>query len=227
MSQVKRIFTHKFSDGKLLKEALSHPSLSSEQRPAPPDNQRLEYLGDAVLELVISDILFQRFPDSQEGVLTKLRASVVSRQALCGIAQRHCLGSALLMSKGEESSGGRVRASNLADAVEALIGALYLDAGFDAAKNAILEVFAPELEALDPKFAQASNSKGTLQEILQQITPEPPIYKIVSEDGPPHNRIFASEVNWCGKLLGRGEGSSKKISEIEAACVALEARAWE
>lgn len=226
MNQVKRILTHQFSNEELLKEALSHPSISSEKRPAPQDNQRLEYLGDAVLELIISDYLFNRFPDCQEGVLTKLRASIVSRQALCAVAQRYDFGSVLSMSKGEESSGGRTRASNLADAVEAVIGALFIDAGFEKTKSAVLKVFAPELEALDPQTAQASNSKGALQEILQQIAPESPAYTISKEDGPPHDRVFSAEVTWCGKILGKGIGSSKKIAETEAASAALAAKLW-
>lgn len=226
MNQVKRILTHQFSDSELLKEALSHPSLSSEQRPAPPDNQRLEYLGDAVLELIISDYLYQQFPNCQEGVLTKLRASIVSRQALSNVAQRYDFGSVLAMSRGEESSGGRTRASNLADAVEAVIGALFVDAGFERTKTAVLKVFAPELEALDPQFAQASNSKGALQEILQKIAPESPIYTIVKEEGPPHDRIFFAEVTWRKIHLGCGEGASKKIAEMEAANAALEGKKW-
>lgn len=227
MNRVKRILTHQFSNKELLQEALSHPSLSSEKRPAPPDNQRLEYLGDAVLELVISDYLYKRFPDCQEGVLTKLRASVVSRQALCAVAQRYDFGNSLSMSKGEESSGGRTRASNLADAVEAVIGALFIDAGFERAKSAVLKVFAPELDALDPVSAQASNSKGALQEVLQQIAPESPIYRIINEDGPPHERVFTSEVTWCGKTLGSGTGPSKKIADAAAAAAALGAKLWE
>ena len=227
VNQVKRILTHQFSNTELLKEALSHPSVSSEKRPAPPDNQRLEYLGDAVLELIISDYLFNRFPDCQEGVLTKLRASIVSRQALCAIAQRYHFGDSLSMSKGEELSGGRTRASNLADAVEAVIGALYMDAGFERTKIAVLKVFAPELEALDPQSAQASNSKGALQEILQKKAPESPIYSIVKVEGPPHDRIFSSEVTWREKRLGTGKGASKKTAEADAAAAALEARLWE
>lgn len=227
MNQVKRILTHQFSNTELLKEALSHPSLSSEKRPAPPDNQRLEYLGDAVLELIISEFLYNRFPDCQEGVLTKLRASIVSRQALSAVAQRYDFGEVLTMSKGEESSGGRTRASNLADAVEAVIGALFMDAGFERTKTAVLKVFAPELEALDPQFAQASNSKGALQEILQKIVPESPVYTIIKEEGPPHNRVFSSEVTWCGKALAMGTGASKKIAETDAAALALKGKLWE
>lgn len=227
MTALQETLSYTFSDEQLLKEALSHPSLSSEMRPAPPDNQRLEYLGDAVIELITSDYLYRTFPKCQEGVLTKLRASVVSKAALAQIARRLKIGESLLFSRGEESSGGRERASNLADALEAVIGAIYLDAGHDRARELVLDIFKPELSALDPKSAQASNSKGALQEILQQIAPESPNYEIVNEEGPPHDRAFTSKVTWCGKTLGSGTGPSKKISEIAAAAVALETRGWE
>ncbi|MDB4541508.1 ribonuclease III [Akkermansiaceae bacterium] len=227
MTALQETLSYTFSDEQLLKEALSHPSLSSEMRPAPPDNQRLEYLGDAVIELITSDYLYRTFPNCQEGLLTKLRASIVSKTGLAQVARRLKIGESLMFSRGEESSGGRERASNLADALEAIIGAIYLDAGHDRARELVVGIFEPELLALDPESAQASNSKGTLQEILQQIAPESPNYEMVSEEGPPHDRTFTSKVTWCGKTLGSGTGASKKVSEIAAAVVALETRGWD
>ena len=168
-----------FKSQTLLDEALSHPSLSSEIRPAPPDNQRLEYLGDAVVELVISTYLYRRFPEFQEGVLTKLRASVVSKPALAAAARTIELGSALFMSNGESGSGGRHRDSNLADALEAILGAIYLDSGLEAAKEVALQLLSNQLEILNPQKAQG-NAKGQLQEILQQLNPEAPVYEAVS-----------------------------------------------
>ncbi len=215
-----------FEDQQLLKEALSHPSLSSEIRPTPADNQRLEYLGDAVLELAVTTYLYHRYPDLKEGLLTKLRASVVSKPALAGAARRLDLGSALFMSNGEDGSGGRDRPSNLADAAEALFGAIYLDTGMARAREVILQILAPELEKLDPATAQG-NSKGELQEILQKITPESPLYEVQSEKGPPHARVFVSTVSWQGLELGSGSGHSKKISEAAAAQDALTKRLWE
>ncbi len=206
--------------------ALSHPSLSSEIRPAPPDNQRLEYLGDAVLELTISTHLYQRFPDLKEGSLTQLRASLVSKPALASAARQINLGSALLMSNGEDGSGGRERDSNLADAFESIAGAIYLDSGLESATIVILQLLSTQLEDLNPANAQG-NSKGELQEILQQITPEAPIYKVLKEEGPPHDRIFLCVVIWQDKELGQGTGHSKKAAEAEAAHSALEARVWE
>ena len=218
--------SYQFQNSSLLKEAFSHPSLSSEIRPAPPDNQRLEYLGDAVLELITTDYLFKRFSDLPEGPLTKLRASIVSKPSLATVASRLGLGEALFMSNGEASSGGRERPSNLADVLEAVIGAIYLDSGLEVAMKVVTSVLQPEFEALDPQTAQVANSKGRLQEILQQITSEAPSYKVVSEEGPPHARIFTSEVNWGGKVLGSGEGPSKKIAETEAATAALNSGVW-
>lgn len=216
---------YKFKSETLLKEALSHPSLSSEIRPAPPDNQRLEYLGDAVVELVVSSHLYHRFPEFQEGVLTKLRASVVSKPALAAAARTIDLGSALFMSNGESGSGGRDRDSNLADAVEAILGAIYLDSGLEAAREVGLQLLSDQLENLNPKRAQG-NSKGELQEILQQLTPQAPAYKVISEEGPPHDRTFICEVTWKNKTLGKGRGPSKKSAEAEAAQDALEGKRW-
>lgn len=206
-------------------EALSHPSLSSEIRPAPPDNQRLEYLGDAVVELVISTYLYRRFPEFQEGVLTKLRASVVSKPALAAAARTIDLGSALFMSNGESGSGGRHRDSNLADALEAILGAIYLDSGLEAAKEVALQLLSNQLEILNPQKAQG-NAKGQLQEILQQLNPEAPVYEVISEEGPPHDRTFVCEVTWKGKHLGQGSGPSKKSAEAQAAQAALNAPIW-
>ena len=206
-------------------EALSHPSLSSEIRPAPPDNQRLEYLGDAVVELVISTYLYRRFPKFQEGVLTKLRASVVSKPALAAAARTIDLGSALFMSNGESGSGGRHRDSNLADALEAILGAIYLDSGLEAAKEVALQLLSNQLEILNPQKAQG-NAKGQLQEILQQLNPEAPVYEVISEEGPPHDRTFVCEVTWKGKHLGQGSGPSKKSAEAQAAQAALNAPIW-
>ncbi len=215
-----------FRNKELLKEALSHPSLSSEIRPAPPDNQRLEYLGDAVLELVISTYLFHRFPDLKEGPLTKLRASLVSRPALARAARTIALGEVLFMSNGESGSGGRKRDSNLADAFESIAGAIYLDGGLDAANEFILHLLAPQLENLST-YPALGNAKGELQELLQKTSPESPVYHTLSEEGPPHNRTFLCNVVWQGQELGRGNGPSKKSAEFAAARAALEHRVWQ
>ena len=215
-----------FQNKELLKEALSHPSLSSEIRPAPPDNQRLEYLGDAVIELTVSSYLYHRFPDFKEGPLTKLRASVVSRPALANAARSISLGETLFMSNGEAGSGGRKRDSNLADAFESIAGAIYLDGGLDAAREFILTLLAPQLDNLNPTRARG-NAKGELQELLQKKSPKSPVYRVLSESGPPHDRTYVCAVIWNDCEIGQGSGSSKKMAEAEAARVALEARCWE
>jgi len=214
-----------FKNKELLTQALSHPSLSSEIRPAPVDNQRLEFLGDAVLELAITDYLFHHFPDLKEGLLTKLRASIVSKPALAKAARRIQLGEALFLSNGEEGSGGRQRASNLADAMESLFGAIYLDENMTRAAQIVLQLMGPELALLDPD-TNHGNSKGELQETLQQISPLAPIYEIQKEDGPPHARTFISTVSWKEQTLGKGQGPSKKTSEIAAAAAALKLKLW-
>lgn len=217
---------YQFRDKSLLKEALSHPSLSSEIRPAPPDNQRLEYLGDAVVELAVSTHLYHRFPELEEGPLTKMRASVVSKAALAAAARSMGLGRALVMSNGEESSGGRERSSNLADAFESVAGAIYLDGGLEPAQEMILRVLAPQLENLNPAQAHG-NLKGELQEILQKLSHESPVYQVLDEKGPPHNRTFICIVTWQGRQIGEGSGPSKKLAETEAARAALTRRLWE
>lgn len=225
MNRLEEVLGYQFKNAELLKEAVSHPSLSSEARPAPPDNQRLEYLGDAVLELIISCHLFHTFPECQEGPLTKLRASIVSRAALAKVGKRLELGRELLLSRGEESSGGRSRASNLADTVEAILGAVYLDGGFEAARDFVLRHMKPELSHLDPSEAHG-NTKGALQEILQAVTPEAPTYSVLEENGPPHDRTYLCQVSWLGEELGRGTGPSKKVAESRAAAAALKQERW-
>ncbi len=226
MVDLEQRLNYQFSEPGLLVEALSHPSLSSEKRPAPPDNQRLEYLGDAVIELVITNHLFHRFSDLKEGLLTKLRASLVSRPTLARAAGRVYLGEALHLSNGEASSGGRERSSNLADAFEAVMGAVYLDGGLTAATDVVLQLLAPELKDLKLDTTQG-NFKGELQEALQKITPESPHYTVTDQDGPPHQRTFTVAVIWQQTTLGTGKGPSKKKAESDAARNALQTRIWE
>ena len=217
---------YKFRNGLLLAEALTHPSLSLERRDFPFDNQRLEFLGDAVLQLVITEQLYRLFPDFSEGRLTKLRTRIVSRPALKQLALNIGLGECLMMGRGEESSGGRERASTLADAFESIVGAIYLDGGFDAARNFLMRATLDEFERIadDP---EEINPKGVLQEVLQSIRPEAPGYETIESEGPAHSRIFLCRVVWHGSELGRGRGMSKKQAQVAAACDALERRDWE
>lgn len=217
---------YKFRNGLLLAEALTHPSISLERKNYPFDNQRLEFLGDAVIQVVVTEHLFRLFPDFSEGRLTKLRTRIVSRVALKERALAIDLGSYLMMGRGEEASGGRERASTLADAFEAVVGAIYLDGGFEASRIFILrqmeEVFA-DLESQPEEI----NPKGYLQEMLQSITPHAPQYELLAQTGPEHSKKFLCRVVWNDLELGRGEGLSKKEAQVAAAEIALRDRLWE
>lgn len=223
---LEKMIAYTFKDEKLLERALAHPSLSSEIRPAPPDNQRLEFLGDAILDLIISEELYHRHPRYKEGQLTKIRASIVSRPALAAVARRLDLGKELKMSRGEESSGGRVRDSNLSDTMESVIGAVYLDSDLPTCAQFVLRIFQAELDNIHPDL-NSDNPKGALQEALQANSDRSPTYHIISEEGPPHLRLYRAEVHWSEQKLGTGEGTSKKSAEIAAAQNALCEKNWE
>jgi ribonuclease III len=211
-----------FRDRNLLQVALTHPSLAHELGPRACDNQRLEFLGDAVLQLVVTRELYDRFPDSGEGPLTKARAHMVNRRTLAGHGRQLALGSLLRMSRGEESSGGRQRQSAQADAFEALLGAICLDGGYDAARIVVLRLFGEALGHLI-RIPNVENPKGELQELLQAQSNEAPRYTLESVAGPDHDRVFVCAVTHAGVELGRGSGKSKKEAEAHAAVAALRA----
>jgi ribonuclease-3 len=217
---------YKFRNSLLLAEALTHPSLGHEAQRYHFDYQRLEFLGDAVLQLVITEYLFIHFQAEAEGQLTKLRSRLVSRDALRTHAAALDLGHYILMGRGEEASGGRERTSTLADAFEALIGALYLDGGLHVAKNFILTQTRDDLAKLTEEPVDF-NPKGDLQELLQSISPRSPVYELLSQTGPEHEKTFVSEVLWEGIVLGQGSGRSKKQAETAAALEALQLKRWE
>src|SRR5216117_522071 len=217
---------YKFRNSLLLAEALTHPSLGHEAQRYHFDYQRLEFLGDAVLQLVITEYLFRNFRIEAEGQLTKLRSRLVSREALRMHAAALDLGRYILMGRGEEASGGRERTSTLADAFEALIGALYLDGGLEVAKNFILTQTRADLEELAEKPVDI-NLKGDLQELLQSISLQSPMYELVSQSGPEHEKTFVSQVVWEGIVLGQGSGRSKKQAETVAALEAMQLKRWE
>ena len=226
MNPLENRIGYKFRNSLLLAEALTHPSLSFERKTFHFDNQRLEFLGDAVLQLVITHHLYRLFPAFSEGQLTKLRSRLVSREGLKRHAVTLGLGGYLMLGRGEEASQGRERASTLADAFEALVGAIYLDSDLETVRRFILRVAGDELGALAREPAE-HNPKGELQEVLQAISPQSPAYEVVSETGPDHRKEFICRVLWEGRELGRGSGQSKKQAEINAAARALELRAWQ
>lgn len=216
---------YKFRNSLLLAEALTHSSLGHETQRRHFDNQRLEYLGDAVLQLVVTEYLFKRFPEFTEGQLTKLRSRLVSREGLKLHALAIGLGQYLMMGRGEESSGGRERASILADAFEALIGAMYLDSNLESVRKFILMIADSDLQNL-MEHPLELNPKGQLQEILQAISPQSPQYRIVAQEGPEHEKAFVAEVHWEGILMGKGNGMSKKQAETAAALNAMSNKRW-
>lgn len=210
-----------FRDENLLRLALTHPSIAHESGVATAHNQRLEFLGDAVLQLVLTRELYEKFPAFGEGPLTKARAKLVNRRALAERGRPLDLGPHLILSRGEEISGGRERGSALADAFEALLGAVFLDGGFEAAREFILREFATVLGSLS-ELPNIENPKGELQELLQARSEHAPQYQFVSASGADHDRDFECAVLHEGVELARGRGKSKKAAESDAAAAALQ-----
>jgi ribonuclease-3 len=217
---------HKFRNSLLLAEALTHPSLGHETQRHHFDNQRLEFLGDAVLQLIMTEHLYTMFPREAEGRLTKLRSRLVSREALRGHAVKLDLGQFLMMGRGEEACGGRTRTSTLADAFEALLGAIYLDTDLETARRFVITLAAPDLAQIEVEPIDI-NPKGHLQEALQAISPRSPVYELLSESGREHEKTFIVRVVWEGKTLGEGTGRSKKQAETAAAIEAMTKKSWE
>jgi ribonuclease III len=207
----------------LFGQALVHSSYLHEHRAeARSHNERLEYLGDAVVSLVISAALYERRPADDEGALSARRAAIVSTTGLARLAARLELGTWLLLGEGESQRGGRLRPSLLASAFEAVAGAIYLDLGFEAARAWITTVAAPEL-ASDAALGSLKSPKSRLQEYTQRVAGERPAYRLVDVSGPDHERVFRVEVSVGGEVVGRGEGSSRRIAETLAASSAIDA----
>ena len=215
------IVDYSFQDRGLLFRAFRHPSYVYESDdPRLSDNQRLEFLGDAVINLAISHLLMESFPEMKEGELSKHRASLVSESGLYPIACELQIGNYLLLGKGEERSQGRKKPSILTDALEALIGAVYLDGGFSSSLRVIAKLFSPALNkiGLGKPFV---DYKTDLQEYSQEALQSTPEYRLEKEIGPDHNKTFHVAVYLKGELMGRGKGKSKKEAERESAKEAL------
>jgi len=219
---------HCFQDVTLLDMALTHPSWRNEHSPGQADNQRLEFLGDAVIGLVITQELVQRLPQRCEGELTVLKSQLVRESSLAALAEELMVGQALRLGRGEDQSGGRQRVSVLADAMEALLGAVFLDAGYEKTREVVLELFGRALVAVIsqveapglPLSATTANWKTAVQELLQRLGTQPPVYTLVAEEGPVHTRRFRVEATTLlgvQTLAAMGEGASKKAAENEAA----------
>jgi len=217
-----KIIGYKFSNKKILKEALTHSSYANENKEKELQfNERLEFLGDSVLSLSVSTYIFNKFSDFPEGELAKMRAVIVSAPILAEVAKRIELGQFLFLGKGEEMTGGRERDSILADTMEAIFGALYLDQGFAAASDFILDLLKIDIINV-AEGNHIQDYKTMLQEVIQENGNHRPEYEVVDEEGPDHNKTFIVAVKLNEDSLGSGQGSSKKEAEQEAAKVALD-----
>lgn len=218
--ELEKAIGYKFRKRKLLEAALMHRSFRFENDDITTDNQRLEFLGDAILGFVIAAHLYEKFDDKDEGFLTSLRSQTTSGKVLAEVAAEAQLGKFLKMGRGEEQSGGRERPSNLADGLEALIAAAYFDGGLKALQKIFKKLFIPRIESLTGDV-WADNPKGRLQEYAQRKWKTGPRYRFVEKHGPPHAAVFTVAVDLPGGTCGIGTGSSKREAETHAAMQAL------
>jgi ribonuclease-3 len=224
MSELEKRIGYEFKDKELLERALTHSSYTNGK--SKKSNERLEFLGDSVLSLVVSEYLYTNFMEMSEGQLTKIRAGIVCENSLYPFAKEIDLGSAIYLGKGEENTGGRDRRSILADAFEALIAAIYLDGGLEEARRFILR-FVPKPEQIQEGKATLGDYKTILQEIIQQNPEEHVTYELAEESGLAHNKTFVSNVLLNGQVIGTGEGGSKKEAEQNAAKAAIRLMGYE
>ena len=218
LSVLQEALGYKFKDRTLLLRCLTH--VSYERKKGEGHNEVLEFLGDAVLDLAVSDLLIRRYPEKSEGVLSKMRAALVNSTVLAEKAAQLDFGPLLRVGKGEELSGGRAKSSILAGAFEAILGGVYQDGGYEAAREVVERFFAGDVTG---KTLGQHDYKTRLQEISQMLFHALPSYRIVSETGPDHEKSFVTEIAVAGNVLGTGSGKSKKQSEQEAAKKALDA----
>jgi ribonuclease-3 len=221
---------YRFRNDRLLEEAVTHKSYVNEQRPASgADNERLEFLGDAVLSLVVSEQLAVLLPHAPEGALSKHKARLVSESMLAGVAKRLDLGACLRLGRGEEVSRGREKESLLADAVEAVIAAVHLDGGLDSSRRVVAKLFEREFSQVASRqhLPGEDDYKTQVQEWCQRRFDSLPSYAVVRESGPDHDKVFDVEVTVNGEVVGRGRGRSKKEAEQSAAKQALQLAARE
>ena len=207
-----------FSNFSLLTVALTHRSYANEHQDGSEDNERLEYLGDAVLDFIVAEWAYRHFPELPEGDLTKIRAHLVRNENLARFAQQIDLGGVLRLGRGEKTTGGNHRESVLGSAFEALLGAIYLDANFEKVKNFVLPFVDPSLESI---LEEINDPKSQLQEQTQALKLGAPVYRVIGTNGPDHARTYEVEVEVAGEVKGRGTGSSKSNAEREAARDAL------
>ncbi len=218
MKALQENLKYSFKNEKLLINALTHSSYANEARNEGSSNERLEFLGDSVLSIIVSEYIYKRFKNQPEGELTKLRAALVCEKSLCSFSRELELGKYLRLGKGEEKSGGRERDSILADAFEAVLAAIYLDSGYETAKAFVMRFITDELQHTELEF---KDYKTTLQEIIQRNPEENVSYSLTGQSGPDHNKVFEVEVLLNSNVIGKGKGKSKKQAEQAAAKEAL------
>jgi ribonuclease-3 len=211
----------KFNNQNLFDQAFTHRSFLNETKEQVDSNERLEFLGDSIISFVVSEYLYNKYPDFDEGVLTNLRSLLVNTKSLANIAEKLDFGNYLKLSKGEEESRGRQNQSLLADSFEAFLGALFIDQGIENTKAFILEIFIPMTDELI-KESSFKDPKSLLQEYVQSKKQNSPVYKVVSEAGPAHNRTFTMGVYVNNEQIATGEGKSKQEAEESAAKLALD-----
>lgn len=220
IQQLQANIPYHFSQVKLLQAAMTHSSYANEQQADIEHNERLEFLGDAVLELCISQMLYTRFPSTREGELTAMRSKLVNQDTLAFLARKIGIDRCIVLGKGEESQGGRERDSLLSDAFEALLGAVFLDGGFTAAFTVVEGLFRASLPQRSGKVKSKDN-KSLLQELTQQLFKDRPVYSLVSSLGPEHDKVFTVRLELPDKREFTAEGSSVKRAEQNAAHMAL------
>ncbi|MBR6510255.1 MAG: ribonuclease III [Clostridia bacterium] len=219
MKEFEKKLGYTFKNPNLLLNALTHSSYANETRNGISSNERLEFLGDSVLSVIVSDYIFKEFSKIPEGELTKLRASLVCEKSLCGFSRELNLGKYLKLGKGEDKGGGRERDSILADAFEAVLAAIYLDGGMEEARRHVMRFILPELEQTDDEVFK--DYKTALQEIIQRNPEESVTYTLKGESGPDHDKVFEVQVHLNSNVIGEGKGKSKKRAEQMAAKQAL------
>ncbi len=218
MKLLEEKLNYKFKDISLLENALTHSSYANEVRTGMGSNERLEFLGDSVLSIIVSEHLYKCFPNTPEGELTKTRAALVCEKSLCGFSRELGIGRCLKLGKGEDKGGGRERDSILADAFEAVLAAIYLDGGMEPARRHVMNFVLRELSTHEEVF---KDYKTALQEIIQRNPEESVTYILTDEQGPDHDKLFTVEVHLNSNVIGTGKGKNKKQAEQQAAKQAL------
>ena len=221
LKHIQEMIGYEFKNQGLLKQAFTHSSYANEHRNHEiQDNERLEFLGDAILDLIVSEYLFNKYPDMPEGDLSKIRASIVCEPSLAKVSKEMNIGEYILLGKGEEMTGGRTRSSILADAFEAITGAVFQDGGFEGVKQFIYRTIVEQVKnmAIEELY---TDYKTLLQENIQKESTEPICYEVVGEEGPDHDKYFYVAVSHGETVLGKGVGKSKKEAEQNAAKIAL------